>query len=71
MNEHAEGGDLTDPSDSNDFPVCPAEPPTVGAACTLPPIPGCAYPVREATSVWTCAGFVCDRTGHWKKAPGC
>jgi len=54
---------------TNDFPVCPADPPTVGTSCSpAGSSQGCAY-VGPGTS---CQAFVCDASGEWKVAPqGC
>jgi hypothetical protein len=56
----SEGG-----SSADVFPVCPAEPPTVGAACASPN-QGCRY----VTIGGGCAAYACD--GTWRNAPeGC
>jgi hypothetical protein len=50
---------------SDDFPVCPADPPSVGAGCASPD-QGCSY----VTIGGGCTAFRCD--GTWKSAPeGC
>ena len=57
-----------DAGGSNDFPICPPDPPAVGSACTIPSDQGCAYVVLSATT--TCKAFVCDSSGHWQGAMG-
>jgi hypothetical protein len=50
------------------FPVCPARPPAIGAACEMPADEGCSYQ-EFASGAWTCSAFVCS-SGTWAKASG-
>jgi hypothetical protein len=59
--------DASDVDAGADFPVCPAEPPRVGSACTMRPDQGCRY-IDKSTG--TCQALACDRAGHWQSVSG-
>jgi hypothetical protein len=54
-------------SGGGDFPVCPSQPPAIGASCSpAGSTAGCAY------LSGTCESFVCDGSGHWQSSTeGC
>jgi hypothetical protein len=59
-------GSTTDGGDPSVFPVCPAEPPRVGAACSSPG-EGCKYVTLQGA----CEAYACEEA-KWRDAPeGC
>jgi hypothetical protein len=61
------GGGGQNSGSGQDFPVCPADPPQAGAACSNPG-QGCRY----LTSGGFCEAFACTDDRKWRDAPeGC